>query len=71
MPRLPISLRREGMVAPEPLMLTPTNAKRIEGKNKRGGKGKDMVCRSYRETGKYSRGKECWFAKTTPGHLVT
>eukprot|EP00959_Pyramimonas_sp_CCMP1952_P004007 84205-Pyramimonas_sp.AAC.1 len=40
-------------------------------KNKSGGKGKDMVCRSYRETGRCSRGKECWFAKTIPGHPVT
>eukprot|EP00959_Pyramimonas_sp_CCMP1952_P262758 5494199-Pyramimonas_sp.AAC.1 len=37
-------------------------------KNKGRGKGKDMICRSLKETGKCTRGRECWFAQTTPNH---
>eukprot|EP00959_Pyramimonas_sp_CCMP1952_P218800 4575219-Pyramimonas_sp.AAC.1 len=43
--------------------------RRKDGDNNKGrGKGKDMICRSLKETGTCSRGKECWFAKTTTGH---
>eukprot|EP00959_Pyramimonas_sp_CCMP1952_P159591 3338205-Pyramimonas_sp.AAC.1 len=27
-----------------------------------------MTCRSFKETGKCTRGKDCWFAQTTPNH---
>eukprot|EP00959_Pyramimonas_sp_CCMP1952_P109014 2279859-Pyramimonas_sp.AAC.1 len=32
------------------------------------GKGKDKPCLVFTETGACSRGKDCWFAKNTPGH---
>ena len=38
-----------------------------KGKNKKG-KGKDVPCRFCTETGKFSRGADCWWAKNTPGH---
>eukprot|EP00959_Pyramimonas_sp_CCMP1952_P317413 6643147-Pyramimonas_sp.AAC.1 len=68
MPPPPMSHRREATVAPEPLVRTPTKRKKDGDKDKGNGRGKDIVCRSYKETGKCSRGKDCWFAKTTPGH---
>ena len=38
-----------------------------KGKGK-GKKGKNKTCNAFTETGKCSRGADCWFAKTTPGH---
>ena len=45
-----------------------------KGKNKKG-KGKPAwvldckePCRVFKETGKCSRGADCWFRKNTPGH---
>ena len=40
-----------------------------KGKGKGKGKGgKDAKCRAFMETGKCTRGKDCWFKETTPGH---
>ena len=53
---------------------TSSERRRKEGGKSKGrgkggrGKGKDKVCRVFTETGKCERGKNCWFAATTPNH---
>eukprot|EP00959_Pyramimonas_sp_CCMP1952_P029997 629374-Pyramimonas_sp.AAC.1 len=56
------------LAGPGPLVTTQRSARKNGDRNKGKGKGKDMNCRSYMETGKCTRGEECWFAKTTIGH---
>ena len=51
---------------------TSSERRKAKGKGKEqkkgGGKGKDTFCRTFKETGKCDRGKNCWFFSTTPNH---
>ena len=39
------------------------------GRSRRGrGKGRKKICYAFRDTGECSRGAECWYAASTPGH---
>eukprot|EP00959_Pyramimonas_sp_CCMP1952_P377823 7914240-Pyramimonas_sp.AAC.1 len=67
MPLLPMSLHPREVAAPGP----PVRAQSDAGdgvKDKGKGKGKDNICRSFKETGQCTSGGDCWFAKTTPNH---
>ena len=61
------------LVAPEDPWDEQTDAAVDEpansGRSRRGrGKGRKKICYAFRDTGECSRGADCWYAASTPGH---